>query len=279
MGVPLLCKRVEKSRTMSASTGDSLAVSSRGDFKVFEGGDDLAATLADYVARLSKSATEGRGSFTVVLSGGSLISALRKLTEPPYLDTVDWGRWHVFWVDERVVEKIHPDSNYKLAYDNFLSKVPIVPGHVYAINDSLSAEAAAEDYETVLRQLTKTGILDASKGGDFPTFDLMLLGIGPDGHVASLFPGHPLLSEKEKWVTSIIDSPKPPPERITFTMPVINSAADIAVVVTGSGKAEALKKGLTDDLDDGLLPIQMVVPKNGNLTWFVDKAAAAKIIN
>lgn len=279
MGVPLLCKIVKKSRTTSSSMGDSVVASNRGDFKVFESRDDLATSLADYVAGLSKSATEGRGSFTVVLSGGSLINALRKLTEPPYLDSVDWGRWHVFWVDERVVAKNHPDSNYKLAYDNFLSKVPVIPGHVYAINDSLSAEAAAEDYETVLRQLAKTGILDASKGGDFPTFDLMLLGIGPDGHVASLFPGHPLLSEKEKWTTFIRDSPKPPPERITFTLPVINSAANIAVVVTGAGKAEALKKGLSDEVHDGLLPIQMVSPKSGNLTWFADKAAAVNIVS
>jgi len=279
VGVPLLCKIAKKSRTTSSSMGDSVVASNRGDFKVFESRDDLATSLADYVAGLSKSATEGRGSFTVVLSGGSLINALRKLTEPPYLDSVDWGRWHVFWVDERVVAKNHPDSNYKLAYDDFLSKVPVVPGHVYAINDSLSAEAAAEDYETVLRQLAKTGILDASKGGDFPTFDLMLLGIGPDGHVASLFPGHPLLSEKEKWTTFIRDSPKPPPERITFTLPVINSAANIAVVVTGAGKAEALKKGLSDEVHDGLLPIQLVSPKSGNLTWFADKAAAVNIVS
>lgn len=279
MGVPLLYKGVKKPRTTSASMGDSVVVNNRGDFKVFKGGDDLAISLADYVAGLSKSATEGRGAFTVVLSGGSLINALRNLTEPPYVDSVDWGRWHVFWVDERVVAKTHPDSNYKLAYDNFLSKVPIVPGHVYAINDSLSAEAAAEDYETVLRQLAKTGILDASKSGDYPTFDLMLLGIGPDGHIASLFPGHPLLSEKEKWVTSIRDSPKPPPERITFTLPVINAAANIAMVVTGACKADALKKGLSDELHDDVLPVQMVSPKNGNLTWFTDEEAAAKIIS
>jgi len=257
-----------------------VVVKSRGDFKVFEDRDDLATSLADYVAGLSKSATEGRGAFTVVLSGGSLIHQLRKLTEPPYLDSVDWGRWHVFWVDERVVAKNHPDSNYKLAYDGLLSKVPIVPGHVYAINDSLSAEGAAEDYETGLKQLAKTGILDASKSGDFPTFDLILLGIGPDGHIASLFPGHPLLSEKEKWVTFIRDSPKPPPERITFTLPVINAAANIAVVVTGAGKADALKKGfLGDELHNDLLPVQMVSPKSGNLTWFADKAAAAKIVS
>ena len=157
--------------------------------------------------------------------------------------------------------------------------MPIVPGHVYAINDSLSAEAAAEDYETVLRQLAETGILDALKSGDYPTFDLMLLGIGPDGHIASLFPGHPLLSEKEKWVTSIRDSPKPPPERITFTLPVINSAANIAVVVTGAGEADALKKGLSDELHDDVLPVQMLSPKSGNLTWFTDKEAAAKIVS
>ncbi|GLJ24351.1 hypothetical protein SUGI_0464830 [Cryptomeria japonica] len=278
----LLKHTVKKGKNkISVSMGDSVAVShkDKGDLNVFPNGDELAASLADYVAGMSQAITTQRGAFTVVLSGGSLINALRKLTEPPYLDSIDWGRWHVFWVDERVVKIDHPDSNYKLAYDNFLAKVPIVPGHVYAINDSLSPEAAAEDYETGLRQLVKTGVIDVSKDSGLPKFDLMLLGIGPDGHIASLFPGHPLLNEKEKWVTSIIDSPKPPPERITFTLPVINSAANVAVVVTGAGKADPLKRVFDDEQHGELLPVQMLSPKDKKPTWFTDKEAAAKIVN
>lgn len=244
--------------------------------QVFDTKDDLAADLAKYTADLSDKFTKERGAFTVVLSGGSLIDYLRKLAEPPHLDSVDWSKWHVFWVDERVVPKDHADSNYKLAYDGFLSKVPILSGNVYAINDALSAEGAADDYETGLKHLVKNGVVDFSEASGFPKFDLMLLGMGPDGHVASLFPGHPLVEEKEKWVTFIKDSPKPPPERITFTFPVINSSAYIALVVTGTGKASAVQKALGSSEDSGTLPVELVSPA-GELKWFLDKNAASKL--
>ncbi|XP_062120010.1 probable 6-phosphogluconolactonase 4, chloroplastic isoform X2 [Humulus lupulus] len=253
-----------------------MAAASGKKIDVFDSKDELAVKLAKYTADLSEKFTKERGAFTVVLSGGSLIDYLRKLLEPPYLDSVDWSKWHVFWVDERVVPKDHEDSNYKLAYDGFLSKVPIPAGNVYAINDALSAEGAADDYETCLRQLVKSGVIDLSEASGFPKFDLMLLGMGPDGHVASLFPGHPLVNEKEKWVTFIKNSPKPPPERITFTFPVINSSAYIALVVTGAGKADAVQKALGSSDDSNTLPVQLVSPA-GELTWFLDKNAASKL--
>ncbi|CAA6666895.1 unnamed protein product [Spirodela intermedia] len=165
----------------------------------------------------------------------------------------------------------HADSNYKLAYDGFLSKVeekydnrglrhcfclfclsnwqvPIPPGQVYAINDSLSAEGAADDYETCLKQL----------------FDLMLLGMGPDGHVASLFPSHPLVHENSRWNN--------------FHIPVINSSANIALVATGSGKAGPVQRALgTGYSSSDLLPVQMVSLVDGKMTWFTDKEAASKL--
>ncbi|KAI5073821.1 hypothetical protein GOP47_0011834, partial [Adiantum capillus-veneris] len=200
-----------------------------------------------------------------------------KLCEPPYLKTIDWSKWHVFWADERVVPRNHQDSNYKLAKDGLLSKVPIIPGQVYSINDALSADGAAEDYEFGLRQLVKTRIVDVSTSSDCPRFDLILLGMGPDGHVASLFPSHPLTREKEKWIASIKDSPKPPPERITFTFPVLNSAANIAMVLTGANKADVLEKAFGDLQAPGVLPVQMVFPTEGSLVWFLDKPAASKL--
>lgn len=145
---------------------------------------------------------------------------------------------------------------------------------MYAINDALSAEGAADDYETCLRHLVKNKVLEVSESG-FPKFDLMLLGMGPDGHVASLFPGHPLLNEKEKWVTFIKDSPKPPPERITFTYPVINASSYIAMVVTGTGKSDAVQTALGSNAS-GTLPVELVSPE-GELTWFLDKNAASKL--
>lgn len=243
--------------------------------EVFDSEEELAAALAKYTADLSEKYGKERGCFTVVLSGGSLIKSLRKLVEPPYIDSIEWGKWHVFWVDERVVPKDHVDSNYKLAHDGFLSKVPILPGNAYAINDALSAEGAAEDYELCLKHLVQTNILATSSTG-FPKFDLMLLGMGPDGHVASLFPGHPLCKENEKWVTFIKDSPKPPPERITFTFPVINSAAYNALVICGAGKAGPVQAALGNSQNADLLPVQMVSAEE-EFAWFLDKEAASKL--
>jgi len=153
-------------------------------------------------------------------------------------------------------------------------QVPIPPAHIYAINDTLPAEGAAEDYETRLRELVKTSVIATSDATGFPKFDLQLLGMGPDGHVASLFPGHPLVNEDKKWVTFIKDSPKPPPERITFTFPVINSSAYVALVICGSGKAGAVKTAFSENHSAELLPVQMVSAE-GELKWFLDKEAAA----
>jgi len=157
--------------------------------------------------------------------------------------------------------------------------VPIPPGQVYAINDALSAEGAADDYEACLKQLVKNGVIAMSTATGFPRFDLQLLGMGPDGHIASLFPGHPLVNEKERWVTYIKDSPKPPPERITFTFPVINSSAYIAMVVTGAGKAGPVQKALSDKKTSDLLPIEMAVLQDGEFTWFTDKPAVSLLQN
>ncbi|KAL7254371.1 hypothetical protein ACSBR1_008713 [Camellia fascicularis] len=248
----------------------------KGKVQVFDSEEALAVSLAKYTADLSDKISKQKAAFTVVLSGGSLIESLRKLLEPPYIDSVEWSKWHIFWVDERVVPKDHEDSNYKLAYDGFLSKVSIPAGNVYAINDALSAEGAADDYETCLKHLVQTSTIDLSQATGFPKFDLMLLGMGPDGHVASLFPGHPLVQENKKWVTFIKDSPKPPPERITFTFPVINSSANIALVVAGASEAHAVNVALGSSQNSDLLPIQMVSPE-GELTWFLDKEAASEL--
>ncbi|KAG5603589.1 hypothetical protein H5410_025081 [Solanum commersonii] len=248
------------------------------EVRIYEYLDELNTDLADYIAELSEASVKERGVFAIALSGGSLISLMGKLCEAPYSKTVDWAKWYIFWVDERVVAKNHADSNYKLAKDGLLSKVPIVPSHVHSINDTVSAEKAAEDYEFVIRQLVRTRVISVSDISDCPKFDLILLGMGPDGHVASLFPNHSILDEKEEWVTFLTDSPKPPPERITFTLPVINSASNVAIVVTGTSKAEAVHSAIDDvGPDCPTLPAKMVQPTKGNLVWFLDKAAASKL--
>ncbi|XP_002964209.2 probable 6-phosphogluconolactonase 1 [Selaginella moellendorffii] len=243
--------------------------------KAFDDGGKLAEGLADHISKLSAASIERKGAFTVVLSGGSLVSALTKLAQAPVVDQIDWSRWHVFWVDERAVRKDDPDSSYKLAHDLFLSKVTIPVSQVYSINDALDADAAADDYQALIAHSIQTGILDTSQQG-LPRFDLILLGMGPDGHIASLFPNHPLIQERQRWVCSITDSPKPPPQRITMTLPVINAAANVVFVASGASKAEMVARVFGEELPAGELPAQMILPLDGNLVWYVDRAAAGQ---
>ncbi|XP_051145710.1 probable 6-phosphogluconolactonase 2 isoform X2 [Andrographis paniculata] len=248
------------------------------EVRIHESLDELSSGLAEYMAELSEASIKERGAFTVALPCGSLVPFLRKLCDSPYNKTVDWNKWHVFWTDERVVAKNHSDSNYKVAKDGLLSKVPIARGHVHSINDAVAADRAAEEYEFVIRQLVKKRVVSASETNDCPRFDLIILGLGPDGHVASLFPNHSVLDEEEHWVTFITDSPKPPPERITFTLPVINSAANVAVIISGSSRAEAARLVIDETAPDcPELPARMVQPINGELVWFVDTAAASEL--
>ncbi|CAH9123379.1 unnamed protein product [Cuscuta epithymum] len=158
---PLSCSICPKSLSLAekevrvftkASMADFATGERKAKVKVFDSEDELKASLAKYTADLSEKFCAERGSFSVVFSGGSLIKCLGKLLEPPYVDSVHWSKWHIFWVDERVVPKDHPDSNYLLAYDSFLSKIPIPAGNVYAINEALSAEGAASGGSTAVQK-------------------------------------------------------------------------------------------------------------------------------
>lgn len=248
------------------------------ELRVHESLDELSTDLADYISEISEASVKERGVFVIALSGGSLISLMGKLCEAPYIKTVDWVKWYIFWADECVVPKSHTDSNYKLTKEGLLPKVPIVPSHVHSINDSVSAEQAALDYEFVIRQLVKARVINVSDISDCPKFDLVLLSMGPDGHVASLFPNHLALDEKNEWVTFITDSPKPPPERITFTLPVINSASNVGIVASGADKSEAVRFAIDGvGLESTSSPAGMVRPSDGKLVWLLDRAAASKL--
>nr|GEV77766.1 probable 6-phosphogluconolactonase 4, chloroplastic [Tanacetum cinerariifolium] len=201
--------------------------------QVFDSEESLSVSLAEYVNVLSDKSVKEKGSFTVVVSGGSLIKSLRKLVEAPYIDSIDWSKWHMFWVDERVVPKDHPDSNYLLAYDGFLSKVSIPSGNIHAINDTLSAEGAADEYETNIKNLVQQGIISTSEASGIPKFDVMLLGMGPDGHVASLFPGHPLLEEKNKATWTGCALPAPATTSAIFAEELITGKVN--VILSGGG--------------------------------------------
>lgn len=250
------------------------------EIRVFESSDEMATDLAEFISQASEISVKERGYFAIALSGGPLVRHMRKLCDAPYNKTLDWSKWYVFWAEERAVAKNHAESNYKLTKEEFISKVPILHGHVYSINDNATVEEAATDYEFVIRQLVKVQKVGVSVINDCPKFDLILLNIGPDGHVASLFPNHPALELKNDWVTYITDSPEPPPERITFTLPVINSASNIAIVATGEDRANAVSFSISDcqeGPDAKTIPAGMVQPTDGKLVWFLDEAAASSL--
>ncbi|WOL17671.1 putative 6-phosphogluconolactonase 1 [Canna indica] len=252
--------------------------SERKTVRVFESIDELAMILAEYISQLSEDYVRQRGCFTIALTGGSLLTVMGKLCQSPYDRTVDWTKWHVFWADERVVAKNHVDSNCKQTKDAFLSKVPILQSNIYSINDHVSVAEAARQYQFAIRQLVKIRTIDVSESNDCPKFDLILLGMETDGHIAALFPHHPALQMRDEWVTYIIDSPEPPPERITFTLPVINSASNVAIVATGKEKARTVQYAIVatdEDVDASSLPARMVQPTDGKLVWFLDEMAAS----
>lgn len=244
------------------------------DYQQFNDEREVFAGTVKHIADVSKESIRTHGWFVIALSGGSLVKALKGLANE---DGIEWAKWHVLWIDERVVPLSDSDSNFKLAMEIFLSKAKIPKDQIHSIKYAKDASVVAKGYEQVMRGLVKVGVLNLDSSGFFPRLDLILLGIGPDGHVASLFPNSLALAEEKKWVVSVQHSPKPPPERISMTLPCINAASQVCFVVVGSSKAEVVQRVLERVALPGSLPAQMVRPSNGVLAWFVDKAAAGNL--
>lgn len=229
----------------------------------------LAAALSLHVAQAAEASSVARGRFYVALSGGSLMDMLAPaLVAPSLRDRIDWSTWHVFWADERWVPPSSPDSNFGLARRLLLGRVGVPEEHIHAVDDSKSPDETARAYEA---KISRTIGVEA---GTFPRFDLVLLGLGKDGHTASLFPGHLALQESRRWVVPVFNAPKPPPVRVTMTLPVINSSRQVVFVAAGSGKAGVVADVLHPSAGRPNLPARMVNPTDGELHWFVDRKAA-----
>eukprot|EP00002_Diphylleia_rotans_P000727 TRINITY_DN1037_c0_g4_i1.p1 TRINITY_DN1037_c0_g4~~TRINITY_DN1037_c0_g4_i1.p1 ORF type:complete len:240 (+),score=60.40 TRINITY_DN1037_c0_g4_i1:50-769(+) len=222
----------------------------------------LCESLGEYILRIARESVDKHHEFRVAVSGGSLPSQLKQalVDNAEIFKNMPWSQWKVYLVDERVVPLDHADSNYKAFVDTVAKAANIPESNLFPIRPELSPADAAADY---LQQLEKTF------GPQLPRFDLILLGMGPDGHTASLFPDHPLLLETA-WVASIADSPKPPPQRITLTLPVLNNASYTAFVTTGKSKQDAI----VSVLEKKQLPASLVQPTDGELVWFLDQDAA-----
>jgi 6-phosphogluconolactonase len=232
---------------------------------------ELFEAAAEEVVRAAKEAVAQRGRFTIALSGGSTPKSLFNLLATNARTVLPWDRMFFFWGDERHVPPTDPDSNYKMAEETMLSKIPVAAGNVFRIAaENLDAAAAAESYEKTLQKFF------ALQLGEFPRFDLILLGMGPDGHTASLFPGSAGLQEKSRLViANWVDKFKT--HRLTFTLPVLNAAACVAFLVSGTDKAPALHAVLESDAPGEQYPSKLVRPSDGKLIWLIDRAAASQL--
>jgi len=234
----------------------------------------VAQGVVKAVVDAADAAIAAKGAFTLVLSGGSLLGMLSGLAE--LKKAPQWDKWHIFFVDERNVPHSSSDSTYKGAVSAFLGKVPIPAANVRAIQENLPVEQAATQYAGQLLSVPEAAL---PRRDSLPVFDLILLGMGPDGHVASLFPNRAATSAPASagWVLPVTNSPKPPPERITMTLPVINAAKEVVLVASGEDKAEIVQRVLEVQSLPGALPAQLVRPSHGRLRWFLDVQSASQL--
>jgi 6-phosphogluconolactonase len=229
---------------------------------------DLFHAAAEEFVRVGRAAIAEHGRFTVALSGGSTPRGLYSLLVKDHA-TFAWNKTSLFFGDERHVPPDHPDSNYRMVNEALLSKVPIPSGNVHRVlAENPNAAAAAADYEETLKSFFQL------RPGEFPHFDLILLGLGPDGHTASLFPDSDGLKERSRLViANWVEKFKT--HRITFTFPVLNHATDVMFLASGSDKADMLKQVL-EGSNTPPFPAQQIDPK-GRLIWMLDEAAASKL--
>lgn len=231
----------------------------------------LSHAAAERFVLLAQAAVHEKGVFTVALAGGATPGELYALLadeQESYKEQIAWDKIHFFWGDERHVPPDSVESNYRMAKEAMLAKVPVPFENVHRIkSENTDAGKAAEEYEKTIRDFFKLGV------GQFPRLDLILLGVGADGHTASIFPNSDVINEKSRlvaapWVKQLNSF------RITMTLAVINNAACVIFLVSGSNKAEILRDVLQNDRQRKRLPAHFVSPTNGRLLWIVDEAAA-----
>ncbi|RAJ87323.1 6-phosphogluconolactonase [Chitinophaga dinghuensis] len=224
--------------------------------------ENVAAWISNYILEVLQ--TQER--FTLVMSGGNTPKQLfGLLAKAPYNQMIPWEKIHFFWGDERAVPFEDERNNARMAYDVLLDKVPVNPDNIHVMRTDISPEESAAEYEKLLHTYF---------GNEALTFDLVLLGMGDDGHTLSLFPGTAVVHEQKAWVKAFFLQAQDM-YRITLTAPVVNRAACVLFMATGAGKAITLKNVIQGTFDAEKYPSQMIRPENGELHWFVDEAAAS----
>jgi 6-phosphogluconolactonase len=242
-------------------------------YQVFATPAEMAVASARLFASRIEHAVNNRGVARIAISGGSTPQVMFKLlADPsgPFVATIPWDKLQLFWVDERCVPPDNPESNYGVCRDLLLSKVPLPAANVFRMEGELDPEEAAARYESTLRNTLKL------EGAESPAFDLVLLGMGPDGHTASLFPHTEALNEMMRLVVAN-HVPQKDTWRISLTWPVINHGTEVAFAIAGADKATVLAHVLTGARNPEEYPSQLIRPASGKLLFLLDEAAAAKL--
>jgi 6-phosphogluconolactonase len=237
------------------------------EIKIYETKEELYKGAAELIAGLISSYIRLHFKCTIALSGGTTPGNLYNILAKRYKQEIDWNNVFLFWGDERFVPAEHPDSNYKLASENLISKVSMHKENIFKINTDVLPDDAAGKYEGILKKFFGDN--------ELPVFDIILLGLGKDGHTASIFPGTPAEYETNKWVMGYhvdsIDS-----NRITFTLPVINNAKNVIFLIAGEDKREIVEKIFIKQ-EENRFPALKVKPQNGTLFYLMDRAAAGEL--
>ncbi len=236
--------------------------------RVFEDIGSLSRAAMELTVSLSQKAVAAAGRSTIALSGGSTPKQFYTLLgSVPGRDAVQWPQVHFFWADERCVPMDNPESNFRLAYDSFLSGMPIPAENIHRIKGELGPSRAARAYEDDMRRFFG--------GAGVPAFDIILLGVGQEGHTASLFPGSSALRETTRLALPVYLK-RPKRDRVTLSLPVLNHAASVLFLASGSAKAEAVS-AILESGSAHRYPAGLVQPLHGQVTWFLDREAAGKL--
>jgi 6-phosphogluconolactonase len=241
----------------------------KGRLEVFEAMPDLARGAAERITVLLTDAITSRGVSSLALSGGSTPRSVYELLgSDEFRSRIDWNRVHLFWSDERCVPQFMPESNYRMVNESLLTKVSIRESNVHRIAGERKPKDAALEYEQEIKRLFEL------KNGQLPEFDVILLGVGEDGHTASLFPGSAVIRERKRLVVAVYVKTLSV-NRITMTFPAINNSVNVIVLVSGKAKASIFQKVLEEE--NHLYPAKRINPVSGNLSWLADTEAASRL--
>lgn len=235
---------------------------------IYDSKEKLSEEMTSWMCDLINSTLQDQEFFTLALSGGETPQMLyKKLASEEYKEKINWKRVHIFWGDERVIPFDDDRNNAKMAFKNLINQITIPPAQVHKMRVDIEPLFAAKDYENVLQTYF---------GNTEKSFDLILLGVGDDGHTLSLFPGSLVVDEKQHWVNAVYNE-KQKMYRITLMPSIVNKASHIAFMVTGENKSEILYRIIEGQYEPNVLPAQLIKPENGELHWFLDKVAAEKL--